>query len=183
MLYRPPVWCLHIIYWFLASWGPMWRNGRGVAWHCSKYFFEAFLVMLYRPPCMMPPYDLLIPGKLGCNVTKREGGGLALFQIFFWSLPCDALQTPLYDASIWSTDSWQVRVQCDETGGVAWHWSKCFFKALLVMSVEDQWDGASRKWDKLDFDNNSVYRWWSNLMWAFEDVKEPDSVLVCLLDP
>ena len=49
-------------------------------------------VMLYRPlpPCMMPPYDLLIPGKLGCNVTKREGGGLALIKIFFLSLPCDA---------------------------------------------------------------------------------------------
>ena len=23
---------------------------------------------------MMPPYDLLIPGKLGANMTKREGG-------------------------------------------------------------------------------------------------------------
>ena len=43
----------------------------------------------------MPPYDLLIPGKLGANVTKREGGGLALIQIFFGSLPCDASQTPL----------------------------------------------------------------------------------------
>ena len=29
-------------------------------------------------------YDLLIPGKLGCNVTKREGGGLALIQIFLF---------------------------------------------------------------------------------------------------
>ena len=31
----------------------------------------------------MPPYNLLIPGKLGCDVTKREGGGLALIQIYF----------------------------------------------------------------------------------------------------
>ena len=39
---------------------------------------------------MMPPYNLLIPVKLGCDVTKREGGGLALIKIFFLSLPCDA---------------------------------------------------------------------------------------------
>ena len=25
----PPAWCLHIIHWFVASWGKMWRNGRG----------------------------------------------------------------------------------------------------------------------------------------------------------
>ena len=35
----PSVWCLHIIYWFLASWVALWRNGRGVAWHWSKYFY------------------------------------------------------------------------------------------------------------------------------------------------
>ena len=40
-------------------------------------------VMLYRPLYMIPPYNLLIPGKSGGNVTKREGGGLALIQIFF----------------------------------------------------------------------------------------------------
>ena len=33
---------------------------------------------------MMPPYNLLVPGKLGCNVTKREGVGLALIQIFLF---------------------------------------------------------------------------------------------------
>ena len=40
-------------------------------------------VMLYRPLSMIPPYILLIPGKSEGNVTKREGGGLALIQIFF----------------------------------------------------------------------------------------------------
>ena len=52
--------------------------------------------MLYRPPppCMMPLYDLLIPGKLGANVTKREGGGLALIQIFFLK-PSVMLYRPL----------------------------------------------------------------------------------------
>ena len=47
----------------------------------------------------MPPYNLLIPGKLGCNVTKREGGGLALIKIYFFEAFSDALQTLLYDAS------------------------------------------------------------------------------------
>ena len=39
----PSVWCLHIIYWFLASWVAMWRNGRGVAWHWFKYFLKPSL--------------------------------------------------------------------------------------------------------------------------------------------
>ena len=28
--------------------------------------------------CLLYAYNLLIPGKLGCDVTKREGGCLAI---------------------------------------------------------------------------------------------------------
>ena len=125
MLYRPPlVWFLHIIYWFLANWGPMWRNGRGVAWHRSKYFFESFpLIWCFTDP-------------------------------------------PLYDSSIWSSDSWQVGLQCDETGGGGLALIQIFlFDAFPVMPVEGQWDGA-RLW------NNGILTTIQSSLWAFEGVKE-----------
>ena len=77
--------------------------------------------MLYKPLYMIPPYDLLIPGKLGANVTKREGGGLALIQIFFeaffmmlYKLLC---MIPPYNLLI------PGKLGCNVTKreGVAWH--------------------------------------------------------------
>ena len=56
-------------------------GGSGLALIQIFFCILPFDLMLYRR--MMLLYDRPIPGKLGGNVTKREGVGLALIQIFF----------------------------------------------------------------------------------------------------
>ena len=95
---------------------------------------------------MIPPYNLLISGKLGANVTKRERGGLASIQIFFLILPFDLMlyRPPpcmilLYDLLI--PGKLGCNVTKREGGGLALL-QIFLFDAFPVMPVEGQWDGA-----------------------------------------